>query len=124
MTTNFANLPAATLISICDYLRGDGHGLYDPKFLTKLGVPQEYVDEVTQTYESDGTHKGSIYAPNTPGIPGDEVIPEMTAVYSLSLYRRIGRDLGLPGSNMMGRGFEAQDLHRRIREHLVGVKSI
>ena len=109
MTTSFAALPSETVLGIIEHLGGDGHGLYDPQFLTELGVPEELVERVTTTYKSDGSYKGSIFDPN-----GD-VIPETTAVYSLDLYRRISGDMGLPGSSALGRGFEARELHDKIK---------
>ena len=112
-TLSFADLPAEKLVAICDYLRGDGHGMYDPNFLVELDVPQEHVESVTDTYTSDtSSPKSTIF-----GHDG-EVIPETRAIYSLSLYRRINGDLGLPGSGMIGRGFEARELDKQIREHL------
>jgi len=36
-------------------------------------------------------------------------------VYSLDLYRRISGDMGLPGSSALGRGFEARELHDKIK---------
>jgi len=113
---NFATLPAATILAICDYLEGDGHGIYLPGFLSELGVPEAHIASVVRTYTSDGTHKGSIYAPATPGLPGLPIVPRMTGVYSLDLYRRLAADLGIPPSGALGRGFEARDLDRRIRQ--------
>jgi len=115
--TTFATIPAQTVMAVIDYLGGDGHGLYDPNFLTELGVPEPLVTSVTTTHRSDGTYKGSIFDAN-----GD-LITETRAVYSLSLYRAINSDLGLPGSSMMGRGFEARQLHGQIAAALnVGAK--
>ena len=87
---SFATLPTATILAICDYLEGDGHGIYLPGFLSELGVPEAHIASVVRTYTSDGTHKGSIYAPATPGLPGLPIVPRMTGVYSLDLYRRLG----------------------------------
>ena len=107
---SFATLPAATLLAICDALAGDGHGLYDPALLADLGVPPAHVEAVTRTYRSDGSGKGSIFGP-------DGVIPRLPrALYSLDVYRRLAADLGLPPSSALGRGSEAQDLDRRIRQ--------
>ena len=104
----FATIPAQTVLDVIDYLGGDGHGLYDPVFLTERGVPEALVNRVTTVHVSDGTYKGSIFDAN-----GD-LIPETRAVYSLDVYRAINRDLGLPGSTMGGRGFEARQLHEQI----------
>lgn len=107
----FATIPAATVLAVIDHLDGDGHGLYDPQFLTDLGVPEELVKRVTTKYKSDGSYKGSIFKDG-------ELIPETVAVYSLNLYRRISGDLGLPGSSALGRGFEARELHGKIKNAL------
>lgn len=117
MTTkqSFASLPAATVMAIIDHLDGDGHGLYDPKFLTDLGVPDALVKKVTTKYKSDGSYKGTIFADD------GSVIPETVAVYSLNLYRRISSDLGLPGSSALGRGFEAREHHFKIKNALSAV---
>lgn len=109
---NFANLPAETLISVCNFLRGDGHTIWKSEALLDAGLPPEYVESVSDTYESDGSIKGSIF-----GNDGD-VLTSTTGVYGLTVYRRIAADLGLPPSTMSGRGFEARDLGKRIREHL------
>jgi hypothetical protein len=115
---SFATLPAATILAICDYLGGDGHGIYLPGFLEAAGVPPEHVQSVTRTYRSDGSHKGSIYPPSSPGLPGMHTLPQLRGVYSLDLYRRIAADLGLTPSGALGRGFEARELDRRIRQQV------
>ena len=117
MTVNFADLPAETLLKVCDFLSGDGHSIWKTEPLLEL-LPKEYVESVTHTYESDGTHKGSIYAPGSPGMPGTPVLAKSTGVYGLSLYRRIGIDLGVPRPVTSGRGFQAREWDRNIREHL------
>lgn len=104
----FADLSKAVILEVIDRLGGDGHGLYDPKILTEAGVPDVLAAQVTTTYKSDGTYKGSIFGPD------GAVVEETVAVYSLDVYRRINRDLGLPSSTMMGRGFEARQLHDQI----------
>jgi len=104
----FATLPAHTVRAVIEHLGGDGHGLYDPVFLTDLGVPDALVNSVTTIHKSDGSYKGTIFDAN-----GD-IIKETKAVYSLSLYRRISDDLGVGGSQMLGRGFEARELHGKI----------
>jgi hypothetical protein len=112
MTVNFADLSADMLVKICDELGGDGHTIWSPEILTRVGVPQEFVESVTQTYKSDGSPKGSIFDDK------GNVKASETGVYGLSVYRRIGRDLGLEPTAMSGRGFEARDWDRRIRKHL------
>lgn len=107
---DFADLPAATLLSVCDFLGCDGHTIWKTEPLLEL-LPQEYVESVAHTYKSDGSHKGTIFK-------NGEVVAQTTGVYGLTLYRHIAMDLGLPGSQMGGRGFEARDLDRRIRKHL------
>jgi hypothetical protein len=109
---NFADLPKHMLIEICDALHGDGHSMYKPQLLTKLHVPDAYVKSVTHKHDSDGTYKGTMFDEH-----GD-VIQSTVAIYGLSVYRRIGADLGLPPSKMSGRGFEARDWDQRIREAL------
>ena len=110
--TTFATIPAETVLAVIDYLGGDGHGLYDPVILTERGVPASLVKRVTTTYKSDGSYKGSIFDAE------GQVIAETHAVYSLALYRHINSDLGLPSSTMMGRGFEARQLHDQIKNAL------
>lgn len=110
--TGFATLPAATLLAICDGLQGDGHGFYDPAFLTELGVPQEMADSVTHEYTSDtSNYKATIFKDG-------KIVKKTVAVYSLSLYRTIADSLGLPGSDKFGRGSEARELDHQIREYL------
>ena len=113
----FASLPAQTVLDVIDFLGGDGHGLYDPSFLTERGVPEVLVNRVTTVHKSDGTYKGSIFDAE------GKVITQTRAAYSLDVYRTINRDLGLPGSTMGGRGFEARQLHEQITNALnVGAK--
>src|ERR1700754_592176 len=86
-TATFADLPHETLLGICDNLGGDGHGLYDPAFLSKLCVRDELVLSVTQTLKSDTR------SPKTTMFDSHgNVIAEQTSVYSLTLYRRINGD--------------------------------
>ena len=101
--------PAATILAICDYLEGDGHGIYLPGFLSELGVPEAHIASVVRTYTSDGTHKGSIYAPATPGLPGLPIVPRMTGVYSLDLYRRLAADLGIPPRSAARRRYRSSE---------------
>jgi len=116
---SWADLDPAVLLSVADYLEGDGHGIYDANFLLNLGVPEEYVNEVTHIHTSGKSHKEAIYAPGTAGIPGiSPILPSVVGVYSLDVYRRIGRDLGLPNPNKFGRGSEARDWWREIKEKL------
>jgi hypothetical protein len=111
-TVSFAYLSDETLLAICDYLDGDGHSIFGQGWLRELNVPEDYIDAVSRTHHSDGSPKGSISNPD------GELVESLQGVYSLDLYRRMGRDLGMPGSAFGGRGFEARDWDRRIREHL------
>jgi hypothetical protein len=115
---SFATLERSVLLAICDYLEGDGHGIYYGQFLREIGVPETHIASVTYRHTSDGTHKGSIYAPASSGMPGTPVLDHLDGVAALDLYRTIASDLGLPGSHFGGRGSEARDLDRRIRERL------
>lgn len=86
---------------------GDGHGMYDPKGYTDLGWPEEFVKENTRK-EKSGTGKYQLY--DNSGRP----VKFIVGVYSLTFHRSVAHALGCPGSNKMGRGFEAQELAQQI----------
>ena len=65
---------------------GDGHGLYSPEFYAPHFSEEELKKaRLIETHKSDGTHKGSIFAPD------GSVIKEMKAVYNLNFLYWVAR---------------------------------
>jgi hypothetical protein len=111
-TLTWADISPEAIIQICDYLEGDGHGMYDGKFLLDMNVPPSLIEAVTRKHRA-GPGKYAIFVDGKP-------VKYMKAVYSLDLYAAIARDLGLQPSGMMGRGFAARDYDSRIRDKVKG----
>ena len=107
----WSDISPGAILEICDYLEGDGHGLYDSSLLLGMNIPAELVDPLTKTHKA-GRGKYQLF--DREGAP----VSELTAVYSLDLYRAMAKDLGVSPSRMLGRGSEARDYDFRIRQLL------
>lgn len=91
----------------------DGHTVFKPSAFTDLGVPKELVDKYTTEHVSDTRdYKQTMFDDR------GEVIPSVEGVYGLDVLEAINRDLGLPSSTTMGRGFRARQLINQIANHL------
>jgi hypothetical protein len=84
----------------------DGHTLIDPEHYVGFDVTH-----ITVTHKSDFSNpKYTIF---TDGVP----VEEMTAVYNLDFLGMIVHQLGLEcNENYMGRGFQAHEYCRKLRE--------
>jgi len=84
----------------------DGHSLVDPAHYVGFDV-----DNLIEVHKSDFSHgKTTIF---TDGIP----VEELEAVYNLDFLRMIVHQLGLEcNENYMGRGFQAHEYCRKLRE--------
>lgn len=87
-------------------VHGDGHTLYSPEFYAPHFSETELAEAgLIQTHKSDGTHKGSIFAPD------GSLVPELKAVYNLSFLYWLASRVGVTESvRAMGRGSQAQEL--------------
>ena len=98
-TTITAELIEAALADETIY--PDGHTIFYPEHY----APHFDVEAagLVLTYESDGTHKGSIYD------AGGNILPSLKGVYNLHFLRWLAvEQLGLAPSTASGRGFAAQ----------------
>ena len=84
-----------------DAIFADGHGLYPAAYYEERGFPVTDWGLV-RTYESDGTGKGTIFVDGQP-------VKELCAVYNLTFLEYLTRQVGLPPSSALGRGFAAQE---------------
>jgi len=104
-------LPAKVLMDVADLC--DGHTLFKVEAFTDLGVPQELIDRYAHEHESNTSdYKSTIFDDS------GNVIPKIVGVYGLEVIESLTRDLGLPGSGKMGRGFRAQECREQIRNHI------
>jgi hypothetical protein len=87
-------------------IRGDGHTLFAPSFYAPYFSEAELAEVgLIQKHESDGSHKGSIFASD------GSVIAELEAVYNLSFLYWVARAIGVTKQTVcMGRGSQAQEL--------------
>ena len=109
------NIDKQAILDLLKVIGGNGHTLYDAADEIFQGMPKELMDAVTQTHKSDGTAKGSIWR-------NGEMVPEMHAVYGLDLLWRLASEVGADtklAAQKMGRGFQAQELTKALREKLV-----
>lgn len=104
-----AALPKETLRAIADVSGGDGHTLFDPVAYVEAGLTMELTNYFTQPHRSDGqTAKGSIFRDG-------KVVPEVTAIYGLTVLEHIANALELQMPVFHGRGFKARALHTAIK---------
>jgi len=87
-------------------IHGDGHTLYSPEFYAPHFSEAELAEAgLIQTHKSDGTHKGSIFAPD------GSLVSELKAVYNLEFLYWLARKVGVTESvRANGRGSQAREL--------------
>ncbi len=107
----FADVDPLILVRIVEQL--DGHALLKPSWLAEQGLPEKLVKMHTRTYRSDrSSPKTTIFG------PGGKVVPQLEAVYDLALLEAIAREFRLEVRGCLGRGAQAREFRRAIREHL------
>lgn len=89
----------------------DGWKIFSPEELIELGLPEDGVHNFVRTYKSDGSAKGSIW--NNSG----EMVKELTGIYGLEFLIKVARELGVEYDDAMGRGFQARNIQKALREH-------
>jgi hypothetical protein len=91
---------------------GDGHTLFSPEFYAPYFTLDEIGHLITK-HKSDGTGKGSIFAPD------GSVVDELEAIYNLEFLYWLARHMGITTSVWReGRGSQAQELVGYILEEL------
>lgn len=98
-------------------IEGDGHTLYSPERYAPFFSEAELEEAgLIETHKSDGTAKGSIFAPD------GSLIPELKAVYNLEFLYWLARKVGVTQSvRSMGRGSQAQELVGYIHDAVLTV---
>ncbi len=96
-----------------EQLEGDGHTIFEPSKYLEMGFPPEFVEELTETLESDGSAKGSIQDLKT-----GRMVTKMTGVYNLYFLRYLAYKIGAKQSEKMGRGFQARQLVTNITTYI------
>tara|TARA_R100000773_G_C4182375_1_gene91553 strand:+ start:494 stop:823 length:330 start_codon:yes stop_codon:yes gene_type:complete len=94
---------------VCEYL--DGHTIFDPDHLIKDGLPQEFVENYTRTFKSNGTGKGNIYKDG-------KVLDELKGVYGLHILQAIADIVGADYETKSGRGFQAESYRKGILKRI------
>lgn len=108
-----AQLPKETIIKVLDVIGGDGHSLFSPAAFIEAGLPKNIVKAFTDVIPSDMRNpKGMIFDHN------GRLLSHLKGVYGLHLLGALARSLGAPTSSALGRGFEARQLDKNIRDHL------
>ena len=108
------NIDNQAILDLLKEIGGDGHTLYDADNEIFQAMPKELMDLVTQTHKSDGTPKGTIFKDG-------QTVEEMRAVYGLDLLWRLATEVEADtkiAARKMGRGFQAQELTKALREKL------
>jgi len=67
---------------------GDGHTIFSEAYYTEMGLPEEYLERFTKTYESGGTPKGSIFSRQ------GEVMRMVCGIYNLTMLRAFAGEIG------------------------------
>jgi len=98
----------------------DGHSIFNPDMLLRMGFDKELVDRHTFT-EKSGKGKYQIYDAN--GNPAKE----LRGVYSLNFMYAIAEVVKADTTNAKmktGRGFQAQELYKAIQDAVNALESI
>jgi hypothetical protein len=93
---------------------GDGHTLFAPEYYEPHFTKDELIKAcLIEKHKSDGTHKGTIFAPD------GSIVEELEAVYNLHFLYWLAEQIGVTEYvRANGRGSQAQELVGYIREAL------
>lgn len=90
----------------------DGHGIFDPAWLQKQGMPADVVDAYTTIQKSDMSHpKGMIFDEK------GNVLASLKGVYGLDLLYGIADALDVKYTSCIGRGFQARAIQGALEQH-------
>jgi hypothetical protein len=106
-------LPKETILKALDYINGDGHSLYAPVAFTELGIPRNIVRHYTRVYSSDIRNPKEMMFDQR-----GRFVSHMKGIYGLDILRALANDLNAPDSSALGRGFEARELTKNIKDKL------
>tara|TARA_R110002051_G_scaffold251087_1_gene310447 strand:- start:703 stop:1077 length:375 start_codon:yes stop_codon:yes gene_type:complete len=99
--------------NLLDHVGNDGHSMWNPTASIFDELPKEFIEELTETHVSDGSHKGSIWK-------NGFLVKETQAIYALDLLWALcavtEADTDDPHGLPTGRGFLAQHLTRAIQK--------
>lgn len=87
----------------------DGHSIFDPEVLSKM--PEHLRQRFIKTHESGNTHKSTIYVDGKP-------VKELEGVDAKSVLWKFANALGLDYDIYHGRGSQAREHKRVIKEEL------
>ena len=96
----------------------DGYGFFHPSFFRKVGVPDEFVEHVTKTHESNpldmfALFNGVIYGKD------DKPVDKIIAVNNMDFLTEICKALDLPvRTGVWGRDKRAKILVKRIEKYM------
>ena len=108
MKNNQTKLLTATLAYLEDWA-DDGHSIIPSSLLTKYGFSKLWLRTVERVHQSQGG-KHDVWL-------NDEVVPELTGIWTLDLLDKVVQELGITGYKYMGgRGSQAQEYTKAIRE--------
>jgi hypothetical protein len=88
----------------------DGHSILKPQALVDAGLPADVVADLTSTYKSDGSPKGTLFLNGL-------AVKQLTGVYGLNALRFLAAALGVEYRDAIGRGFEAQNIRAALHQH-------
>jgi hypothetical protein len=107
----FADLDPEVLLRVIEGL--DGHGLMKPDWFVEQGLPEALVRRFTRTHRSDrSSPKTCIFGPD------GEIVERLDAVYGLDVLAAVVAEFGLDARSCMGRGWQAREYQRVLRDHL------
>ena len=91
----------------------DGHTIFKPEAFTQAGLPLEVVELHTRNYNSDGSHKGTIFVEGEP-------VEKLLGVYGLDLLKFVASALRIDYPSALGRGSQARKIQMALRQHFAG----
>lgn len=111
MTHKVTRKHATEIEHLLNDIGDDGHTIWDPVVLK--GFPQWFIDKHTKTYHSDGTGKGSITSEG-------KLVDSLEGVYGLQVLASLCNQLNLETHSFHGRGSQAREYTRALREWVKG----
>ena len=101
------------LLKLLDIIGDDGHTIFDANGLAEdIGVDVSLFSSWTKDHVSDGTPKGDITRYD------GRIAEHMVGIYGLLLLRSLATMLNLKWKPCLGRGWEAREITKVLRQHL------
>lgn len=110
MRSQFNKTQKKKILTLLDEIGGDGHTIFKASILK--GFPKALRDRFTKEHTSDPESgpKSTLFAKG-------RAMEKIKGVYGLTVLQWICHDLDIPYDSYSGRGFQARELTRVIREH-------